>query len=80
MGYVLALALVVGIEDCAYNTDEQEQHQKLAPDAFPEGRAHFDRQFCHILAPYTVRVGGSHLEYVIAMTDTVEADGMAASV
>ena len=80
MGYVLALALVVGIEDCAYNTEEQEQHEKLAPDAFPEGRAHLDRQFCHILAPYTVRVGGSHLEYVIAMTDTVEADGITASV
>ena len=80
MGYVLALALVVGIEDCAYDTEEQEQHEKLAPDAFPEGRAHFDRQFCHILAPYTMRVGGSHLEYVIAMTDTVEADGIAASV
>ena len=80
MGYVLALALVVGIEDCAYDTDEQNQHQKLAPDAFPKGRAYFDRQFCHILAPYTVRVGGSHLEYVIAMTDTVEADGMVASV
>ena len=80
MGYVLALALVVGIEDCAYDTEEQKQHQKFAPDALPEGRAHFDRQLCHIFAPYTVRVGGSHLEYVIAMTDTVEADGMVASV
>ena len=33
-----------------------------------------------IFYPYTMRVGGSHLEYVIAITDTVEADGMVASV
>ena len=32
------MALVVCIEDSAYDTEEQEQHEKLAPDAFPEGR------------------------------------------
>ena len=80
MGYVLALALVVGIEDSAYDTEEQEQHQKFAPDALPEGWAHFDRQFCYIFAPYAMRVGGSHFEYIVAMADTVKADDIAASV
>ncbi len=82
MGYrSRAGALVVGIEDAPHDTGRSRSSIRNLPQMLSQKvRAHLDRQFCHILAPYTVRVRGFHFEYIIAMTDTVEADDIAASV
>ena len=71
---LLVLVAVVDVEDESHDAQQQEQHEQLAPDALPEGRVHLDGQLCHVLAPYAVRIGGHHLEHVVAAGDAVEGD------
>ena len=79
MVHVLALALVVGVEDGSHDDHQYQQQEHSAPDALPEGRAHLDGQLADVLAPYAVGVGGLHLQHVVAVGDAVEADDVAAA-
>ena len=71
---LLVLVAVVDVEDKSHDAQQHEQHEQLTPDALPEGRVHLDRQLCHVLAPYAVRIGGHHLEHIVAAGDVVEGD------
>ena len=55
---LLSLLPVVGIEYTCHYSSKQQQQGESAPYALPEGRAHLNRYFCNILAPYSVGVGG----------------------
>ena len=79
VAHLLALVLVVDVEDAAHDAHQQEHYHYLSPDALPEGRVYLDRQLSHVFAPYAVRVGGHHLEHVAAVRDAAEADVVAGS-
>lgn len=80
MAQILALTLVVCIENSTNDGNENQHKYDSAPNTFPEGWAYFDRKFCNIFTPDTMRIGCLYLENVIAVSNMVEANYITASI